>query len=94
MRLAALAALALLAAAPLGAQSADSVKRDTTPPAPGTCVDRDRDRKCDRPEKKGDRVVRDVGETAAPIAKSRISRRKGGTRGSGGAMGPPRPKAP
>ena len=92
MRFPILATALLLAATPLAAQERDpkpdpKVDSTTPPAAPGTCVDRNRDRKCDRPEKKGDRIAREAGEVAAPIAKSRISRRKGGTRGAPSNVG-------
>ena len=90
MRLPLLAAVLLLAAATpatLSAQATETRTDDpkvdsTTPPAmPGICVDRNRDRKCDRPAANGERRLREAGEIATPIAKSRISRSKGGTRG-------------
>lgn len=100
MRVATLAVVLLLAAVPgsLSAQSADSSSRgtkpDSTPSAPGTCVDRNRDRKCDKPEKKGDRTVRKVGEIVAPTVKDNISTEKGGTRGTRRGSGVPRPPLP
>ena len=85
--------LAIVAPNALAAQPTESTpdpKVDsTTPPpvAPGTCIDRNRDRKCDKPEEKGERRLREAGEIAAPIAKSRVSRRKGGTRGAPSNVG-------
>ena len=90
----AIALAALLAAAPLGAQSRDSsatTKRDSTPPAPATCVDRNRDRKCDKPERTGARKVRKVGEAVMPTVKEHVPREKGGTRRTPRAQGAARP---